>query len=60
MTLQVQRLVKLKVMPEEQNKQVLRLAKNLCDKKDKGPNKVYEHQDMTTKQRQQRMKLYTK
>ena len=34
MTLQVQRLVKLKIMSEEQNKQVLRLAKNLRDKKD--------------------------
>ena len=56
----MQRLVKFKVMSEEQNRQVLRLAKNLCDKKDKGLDKVYEHQDITPKQRQQRMELYTR
>jgi hypothetical protein len=51
------RPVKLEVASEEQKEKILRLAKNLRGKKEKGLDKVFIHQDMTPKQRQQRKEL---
>jgi len=51
------RPVKLVVASEEQKDTILRLAKNLRSRKEKGLDRVFIHQDMTPKQRQQRMEL---
>ena len=51
------RPIKLVVASEEQKDTILRLAKNLRSRKEKGLDRVFIHQDMTPKQRQQRMEL---
>jgi hypothetical protein len=43
----------------DEKEKVLRLAKNLCDKKENGVDKVFEHQDMTPKRRQQKNGIST-
>jgi len=46
------------VFDTEENKfQVIRKAKNLRDKKDGGWERVFVHQDLTPKQREERSKL---
>jgi len=46
------------VLDTEKNKiQVIRRAKNLRDEKDGGPEKVFVHQDLTPRQREDRRKL---
>ena len=51
------RPMKLVIASEEQKEKVLRLAKNLKRKKEKGLDNVFIHQDLTPLQREKRRKL---